>query len=213
MSPTSERLALRPSVEARVQLDRVELLRVPAEPVCGCQRGLVQDGVPVVIAPSRRPDADVTHSSPIAFSPNRSRFGPGQPASRKQEPPRSRLPPCRRHSQRRRRPGPGRRQERRHLVLKRSWAHGCAPTPWRQIGPLSRSVNHTVGTPGCPSGCSHQRCVLKLRRGRGPWRRLQAGSQRRSGNLRHSAFWVVRSLFGSPARRADHRDGRRTHPR
>ncbi len=66
MAPSSERLLLRPSVEARVQLDCVELLCVPAEPVCGCQRGLVQDRVPVVVAPSRRPDPDVTHSSPIA---------------------------------------------------------------------------------------------------------------------------------------------------
>jgi pimeloyl-ACP methyl ester carboxylesterase len=81
MSPTSERLALRPSVEARVQLDRVELLRVPAEPVCGCQRGLVQDGVPVVVAPSRRPDADVTHSSPIAAFYPPSHAGGGLPTS------------------------------------------------------------------------------------------------------------------------------------
>jgi len=66
MSPTSERRLPRPSVEARVQLDRVELLCVPGEPSPGCQRGLVQDGVPVVVAPSRRPDPDVTHSSPIA---------------------------------------------------------------------------------------------------------------------------------------------------
>jgi Restriction endonuclease len=91
MSPTSERLLLRPSVEARVQLDCVELLCVPAKPIPGCQRGLVQDGVPVVVAPSGRTDPDVTHSSPIAafyppshaggglpnihlvFSPNRSR--------------------------------------------------------------------------------------------------------------------------------------------
>src|SRR5512133_4095492 len=63
MAPSSERALLRPSVEARVQLDRVELLCVAAEPVCGCQRGLVQNGVPVVVAPSRRPDPDVTHSS------------------------------------------------------------------------------------------------------------------------------------------------------
>jgi hypothetical protein len=66
MSPTSERRLPRPSVEARVQLDRVELLCVPGEPIPGCQRGLVQHGVPVVVAPSRRPDPDVTHSSPIA---------------------------------------------------------------------------------------------------------------------------------------------------
>jgi hypothetical protein len=66
MSPTSERLLLRPSVEARVQLDCVELLCVPAEPIPGCQRGLVQDGVPMVVAPSGRTDSDVTHSSPIA---------------------------------------------------------------------------------------------------------------------------------------------------
>src|SRR5215211_2607435 len=66
MSPTSERLLLRPSVEARVQLDCVELLCVPAKPIPGCQRGLVQDGVPVVVAPSGRTDTDVTHSSPIA---------------------------------------------------------------------------------------------------------------------------------------------------
>ena len=65
MSPTSERLLPRPSVEARVQLDCVELLCVPAEPIPGCQRGLVQDGVPVVVAPSRRTNPDVTHSSPI----------------------------------------------------------------------------------------------------------------------------------------------------
>ena len=65
MSPTSERPLLRPSMEARVQLDRVELLYVPAEPIPGCERGLVQDGVPVVVAPSRRTDPDVTHSSPI----------------------------------------------------------------------------------------------------------------------------------------------------
>jgi hypothetical protein len=66
MAPSSERRLPRPSVEARVQLDRVELLCVAAEPVCGCQRGLVQDGVPVVVAPSRGPDPDFTHSSPIA---------------------------------------------------------------------------------------------------------------------------------------------------
>ena len=73
MSPTLERLLLRPSVEARVQLDCVELLCVPAEPIPGCQRGLVQDGVPVVVAPSGRTDADVTHSSPIAaFLPTES---------------------------------------------------------------------------------------------------------------------------------------------
>src|SRR5512132_1861483 len=66
MAPSSERRLSRPSVEARVQLDRVELLGVAAEPVCGCQRGLVQDGVPVVVAPSRGPDPDLTHSSPIA---------------------------------------------------------------------------------------------------------------------------------------------------
>src|SRR4030095_1850990 len=68
MSPTSERLLLRPSVEARVQLDCVELLYVPVEPIPGCQRGLVQDCVPVVVAPSARTDPDVTHSSPIAAS-------------------------------------------------------------------------------------------------------------------------------------------------
>ena len=66
MSPTSERPLLRPSVEARVQLDRVELPCVPAEPIPGCQRRLVQDSVPVVVAPSRRTNPDVTHSSPIA---------------------------------------------------------------------------------------------------------------------------------------------------
>src|SRR5512133_188306 len=66
MAPSSERRLSRPSVEARVQLDRVELLCVAAEPVWGCQRGLVQDGVPVVVAPSRGPDPDLTHSSPIA---------------------------------------------------------------------------------------------------------------------------------------------------
>src|SRR5512133_3067470 len=64
MAPSSERRLLRPSVEARVQLDRVELLCVAVEPVFGCQRRLVQDGVPVVVAPSRRPDPDVTHASP-----------------------------------------------------------------------------------------------------------------------------------------------------
>jgi hypothetical protein len=68
MSPTSERLLPRPSVEARVQLDCVELLCVPVEPIPGCQRGLVQDCVPVVVAPSARTDPDVTHSSPIAAS-------------------------------------------------------------------------------------------------------------------------------------------------
>jgi hypothetical protein len=31
------------------------------------------------------------------------------------------------------------------------------------------------------------RCAMKLWRGPGPWRRLQVGNQRRSGNLRHSA--------------------------
>src|SRR4029450_11379132 len=66
MAPSSERRLPRPSVEARVQLDRVDLLSVAAEPVCGCQRGLVQYGVPVVVAPSRGPDPDFTHSSPIA---------------------------------------------------------------------------------------------------------------------------------------------------
>jgi hypothetical protein len=91
MSPTSERLLLRPSVEARVQLDCVELLCVPAEAIPGCQRGLVQDAVPVVVAPSGRTDPDVTHFLPhrrllstesgwrwlthihLVFSPNRSR--------------------------------------------------------------------------------------------------------------------------------------------
>ena len=73
MSPPPERLQLRPSVKARVQLDCVELLYAPAEPIPGCQRGLVQDGVSVVVAPSGRTDADVTHSSPIAaFLPTES---------------------------------------------------------------------------------------------------------------------------------------------
>ena len=73
MSPTLERLLLRPSVEARVQLDCVELLCVPAEPIPGCQRGLVQDSALVVVAPSGRTDADVTHSSPVAaFLPTES---------------------------------------------------------------------------------------------------------------------------------------------
>jgi hypothetical protein len=71
MSPTSERRLPRPSVEARVQLDRVELLCVPGEPIPRCQRGLVQDGVPVVVAPSRRPDPDVTHSPPSPPSTHR----------------------------------------------------------------------------------------------------------------------------------------------
>ena len=79
MSPTSERLLLRPSVEARVQLDCVELLCVPAEPIPGSQRGLVQDGVPVVIAPSGRTDPDVTHSSPIAAFYPPSHAGGGLP--------------------------------------------------------------------------------------------------------------------------------------
>src|SRR4029450_226136 len=104
MTPTSERLLLRPPVEARVQLHRVELLRVAAEPIPGCQRGLVQDGVPVVVTPSRRPDPDVTHSSPIAAfyppspcwrwpphihpvsSTSRSPSGRGQPAFRNSGP-------------------------------------------------------------------------------------------------------------------------------
>jgi hypothetical protein len=64
MSPTSERPLLRPSVEARVQLDCVELPCVPAEPIPGCQRRLVQDSVPVVVAPSRRTNPDVTHFPP-----------------------------------------------------------------------------------------------------------------------------------------------------
>jgi hypothetical protein len=58
-----------------------------------------------------------------------------------------------------------------------------------------------------------QRCVLTLRRDRGPWRRLRAGNQRRSGSRRRSASWVARSLSGSPARPTDHRAGRRTRPR
>jgi hypothetical protein len=81
MAPSSERRLPRPSVEARVQLDRVELLCVAAEPVCGCQRGLVQDGVPVVVAPSRGPDPDFTHSSPIAAFHPPSHAGAGLPAS------------------------------------------------------------------------------------------------------------------------------------
>src|SRR4030095_16396668 len=70
MPPSAERRLSRPSVEARVQLDRVELLCVPAEPVCGGQRGPVQDGIPVVVAPSRRPDPDVTHMPPQSPAPS-----------------------------------------------------------------------------------------------------------------------------------------------
>src|SRR5215213_7659145 len=81
MSPSSERLLPRPSVEARVQLDRVELLCVAPEPICGCQRGLVQDGVPVVVAPSRRPDPNVTHPSPNAAFHLPSHAGGGLPTS------------------------------------------------------------------------------------------------------------------------------------
>jgi hypothetical protein len=83
MAPSSERRLLRPSIEACVQLDRVELLCVPAEPIPGCQRGLVQDGVPVVVAPSRRPDPDVTHASPSpALLPTKSCGGGYPPPSR-----------------------------------------------------------------------------------------------------------------------------------
>jgi hypothetical protein len=113
MSPSSERALLGPSVEARVQLDRVELLCVPTEPIPGCQGGLVQDGVPVVVTPSRRTDPDVTHSSPIAAFYPPSHAGGGLPTSTPSplptgrppvaasrppvtSTPRSRLPPCRR---------------------------------------------------------------------------------------------------------------------
>src|SRR5215212_6055214 len=72
MTPSSERLLPRPSVETRVQLDRVELLRVAVKPIPWCQRRLVQDGVPVVVAPSRRPDPDVTHSSHRRLLPTES---------------------------------------------------------------------------------------------------------------------------------------------
>ena len=81
MAPSSERQLLRPSVEARVQLDRVELLCVAAESICGCQRWLIQDGIPEVVAPSRRPDRDVTHSLPIAAFYPPSHAGGGLPTS------------------------------------------------------------------------------------------------------------------------------------
>jgi hypothetical protein len=73
MTPTSKRLLLRPSVETRIQLDRVELLCISAEPIPRCQRRPVQNGVPVVVTPSRRPDPNLTHSSPnAAFHPTKS---------------------------------------------------------------------------------------------------------------------------------------------
>jgi hypothetical protein len=129
MAPSSERRLSRPSVEARVQLDRVELLCVAAEPVCGCQRGLVQDGVPVVVAPSRGPDPDLTHCSSItAFCPpshagaglSTSTSSPFQLITLRSRPaslsetntPRSRLPPRRRRRPNRLNARPVRARER-----------------------------------------------------------------------------------------------------
>ena len=81
ISPTSEPLLLRPSVETRVQLYCVELLCIPAQPIPGCQRGPIQDGVPVLVTPSGRTNPDVTHSSPIAAFYPPSHAGGGLPTS------------------------------------------------------------------------------------------------------------------------------------